>query len=162
MRYPPDHRALFAGDRSVTLHNDCIFNGGPDGYDGGTFPADDRQTWVDYTKEVAAGNAYGGEGCNQADDSTYDWSNFDDVCGSNGLAAYIDAFQIAYFNVSPLSGTWPDFVGVIKLTSSSPGIRPRSTKCSTTRLVQTALIRSRLHLRATSKGAVGSASGPTL
>ncbi|KAF5689061.1 hypothetical protein FDENT_4563 [Fusarium denticulatum] len=98
LRYPRDHQALFNGNRAVTLHNDCIFNGGPGGYDGGTFPSNDRQTWVDYTKSVASGNTYGGEGCNQAGDSTYDWSNFGDVCGSNGLATYINAFQIAYLN----------------------------------------------------------------
>jgi hypothetical protein len=100
LRYPQDHQALYEGDRSVTIHNDCIFNGGPSGFDGGTFPANDRQRWVDYTKEVASGNSYGGEGCNQAGDSTYDWTNYDDVCGSNGLEAYIHEFQISYFNVS--------------------------------------------------------------
>ncbi|KAL7940439.1 hypothetical protein V8C42DRAFT_337514 [Trichoderma barbatum] len=98
LRNPQDHRALFENNRAITLHNDCIFNGGPNGYDGGTFPSYDRQTWIDYTKKVASGNTYGGEGCNQADDSTYDWSNFADLCGSNGLAAYIHTFQIAYLN----------------------------------------------------------------
>ncbi|RYP78988.1 hypothetical protein DL770_006783 [Monosporascus sp. CRB-9-2] len=98
LRYPRDHQALSPGDRGVTLHNDCIFNGGPDGYDGGTFPAGDRQTWVDYTKQVASGNTYGGEGCNQAGDSTYDWSDWADLCGSNGLVSYINEFQIAYMN----------------------------------------------------------------
>ncbi|RYP36171.1 hypothetical protein DL767_003503 [Monosporascus sp. MG133] len=98
LRYPRDHQALFPGDRGVTLHNDCIFNGGPDGYDGGTFPAGDRQTWVDYTKQVASGNTYGGEGCNQAGDSTYDWSDWADLCGSDGLISYINEFQITYMN----------------------------------------------------------------
>lgn len=98
IRYPADHKALFPGSRAVTIHNDCIFNGGPKGYDGGTFPDEDRQTWVDYTKQVASGNFYGGEGCNQASDSTYNWSNWTDVCGSNGLVKYINEFQISYMN----------------------------------------------------------------
>ncbi|CAH0022173.1 unnamed protein product [Clonostachys rhizophaga] len=98
IRYPQDHKVLYDGDRKVTIHNDCIFNGGPNGNDGGTFPSDDRQTWIDYTKQVASSNTYGGEGCADAGDSTYDWSNFDDVCGSNGLEAYIHKFQISYFN----------------------------------------------------------------
>ena len=100
LRYPRDHQALFPDDRAVTLHDDCIFNGGPDGYDGGTFPEGDRQTWVDYTKRVAGGNTFGGEGCNQAGDSTYDWSNWTDLCGADGLVPYIEQFQIAYLNVS--------------------------------------------------------------
>lgn len=100
VRTPSDHKTLFNGDRAVTIHNDCIFNGGPNGYDGGTFPANDREAWVNYTKQVAAGNIYGGEPCNEAGDSTYNWDYYDDLCGPNELAAYIDQFQIAYLNVS--------------------------------------------------------------
>lgn len=99
IRYPPDHKELFSGDRNVTIHNDCIFNSGPDGTDGGTFPEDDIQKWVDYTIEVSKGNTYGGEPCSQADDSSFDWSNFDAVCGSNGLIDYINKFGISYLNV---------------------------------------------------------------
>ncbi|KAM0268383.1 hypothetical protein ACHAQH_010007 [Verticillium albo-atrum] len=106
IRYPRDHMALFGGDRTVTIHNDCIFNGGPDGYDGGSFPASDRQAWVDYTKQIASGNIYGGEPCNQAGDSTYDWEDYDDLCGPNGLAAYIDEFRIAYLNPGNPEALW--------------------------------------------------------
>lgn len=109
LRYPQDHQAIFEGDRAVTLHNDCIFDGGPTGHDGGTFfPLEERQNWVDYTLEVAGGNTYGGEGCSV--DGGYDWWDYDDLCGSNGLAAYIDTLQIAYLNVSdghgPMRGTF--------------------------------------------------------
>ncbi|KAH8895321.1 hypothetical protein GQ53DRAFT_714943 [Thozetella sp. PMI_491] len=98
LRSPQDHQALFPNDRSITLHDDCIFDGGPNGYDGGTFPTDDRQTWVDYAKQIASNNTFGGEGCDNAGDATYDWSNWDDLCGSNGLATYINGFQMAYLN----------------------------------------------------------------
>ena len=103
MRYPQDHSAIYNGNRSVTLHDDCIFDGGMDGYDGGTFPTDDRQTWVNYTIEVAGDNTFGGEGCNNAGDSTYDWSDYDAVCGDEGIITYINELQIAYLNVS----LWP-------------------------------------------------------
>jgi hypothetical protein len=99
MRYPVDHKALFPDNRNVTLHNDCIFDGGPDGNDGGTFPSNDRQIWIDYTIKVAANNGYGGEGCDDAGDATYKWNNYDDLCGSNGLVPYINKFKIAYMNV---------------------------------------------------------------
>lgn len=99
LRYPEDHYQLYRDDRSVTIHNDCILNAGPDGGDGGTFPDEDRDIWKDYTVQVAGSNTYGGEGCNQADDSTYDWE-YDDVCGDNGLVAYIHKFQMSYINVS--------------------------------------------------------------
>ncbi|KAH6843159.1 hypothetical protein B0I37DRAFT_213615 [Chaetomium sp. MPI-CAGE-AT-0009] len=98
MRYPQDHKALYDGDRGVTIHNDCIFNAGPKGTDGGTFPVEDRETWVSYTKEVASNNTYGGEPCDQASDSTFDWTNFAEVCGSNGLEAYIREFEFSYLN----------------------------------------------------------------
>jgi hypothetical protein len=100
LRYPLDHMALFPNDRSVTLHDDCIFDGGADGSDGGTFPTDDRQTWVDYAIQVAGGNTFGGEGCADAGDAAYDWYDWDDLCGSNGLVAYINSLQLAYLNVS--------------------------------------------------------------
>ena len=104
LRSPLDHSALYQGNQSVTIHNDCIFDGGPNGVDGGTFPDNDRQTWVDYTKQVAGGNTYGGEGCDNAGpESTYNWTNYDNLCGSNGLAAYINAFKISYMNVSDKS-----------------------------------------------------------
>ncbi len=96
-----DHKELFNGDRAVTIHNDCIYESGPNGTDGGTFP-DNRQEWVDYTTEVSKGNTYGGEGCTLDHDSSYDWSNYDDLCGPNGLAAYINYFGISYMNVSLL------------------------------------------------------------
>ena len=100
VRTPAIHQELFPNDRSVTIHNDCLFQGGHDGHDGGTFPGDEaeRLRWVAYTKEVAKGNTYGGEGCSV--DGGYDWWDYDDLCGSNGLAAYIDTLQIAYLNVS--------------------------------------------------------------
>ena len=87
----------------MTLHNDCIFNGGPQGTDGGTFPGvdePDRQQWIDYTMQVGGGNSYGGEGCDQAGDSAYNWTDWTDLCGDNGLVPYINQFQIAYMNVS--------------------------------------------------------------
>ncbi|KAI6786023.1 uncharacterized protein J7T54_006362 [Emericellopsis cladophorae] len=99
MRYPQDHEILgFEGNRHVTIHNDCIFNNGPGGDDGGTFPEEDIETWSDYLKKVASNNTYGGEPCNQAEGSGYDWSDFDDVCGANGLEAYIHEFQVSYLN----------------------------------------------------------------
>lgn len=39
LRYPRDHRALFPGDRTVTLH-DCLFDGASDG---DTFPDGEDQ-----------------------------------------------------------------------------------------------------------------------
>ncbi|QKX54376.1 uncharacterized protein TRUGW13939_01462 [Talaromyces rugulosus] len=98
LRYPQDHKALFNGNRSVTIHDDCIFDAGFNGTDGGTWPTDDFQTWVDYTKQVASNNTFGGEGCKDAGDATFDWSDYSAVCGSDGLAAYINSFQIAYLN----------------------------------------------------------------
>ena len=101
LRDPRDHKALFPGSRTVTLHDDCIFDGGPTGDDGGTFTADDgddRQGWVDYVKQVASGNTFGGEGCDDATDAKFDWSA-GNLCSSNGLKAYIDAFQISYLKV---------------------------------------------------------------
>lgn len=148
IRYPADHKALFDGDRSVTIHNDCIFNGGPDGDDGGTFPADDRQTWIDYTKQVAGGNTYGGEGCNQAGDSSYDWSNFDDVCGSNGLASYVNEFQISYFNVCARS-TCHDKGNTDH--SCSQEILHRSRSSSMIRIMPIASIQSNLRFEVTSE-----------
>ncbi|KAI9154760.1 hypothetical protein HJFPF1_07317 [Paramyrothecium foliicola] len=100
LRYPEDHKMLYENDRSVTIHNDCMLSSGPTGTDGGTFPEEDRQTWVDYTKAVASDNTYGGEPCNQSSDANYDWSNFDSVCGSNGLEAYVHEYKISYLNVS--------------------------------------------------------------
>lgn len=44
LRYPADHQALCSGSRAVTIHDDCIFDGGFDSTDGGTWPSDDRQT----------------------------------------------------------------------------------------------------------------------
>ena len=130
LRYPRDHQALFPGDRAVTLHNDCIFNGGPDGHDGGTFPVGDRQTWVDYTRQVAGGNTFGGEGCNQAGDSTYDWTNWTDLCGDNGLVPYIEQFQIAYLNVSVLR--YRNHANGNKADGQSLVIRNLSRSCSIT------------------------------
>ncbi|RYO87404.1 hypothetical protein DL762_004234 [Monosporascus cannonballus] len=101
LRYPRDHQALFPGDRGVTLHNDCVFSGGPDGYDGGTFPAGGPPDLGRLHQAVASGNTYGGEGCNQAGDSTYGWSDWADLCGSDGLVPYINEFQIAYMNSVP-------------------------------------------------------------
>ncbi|KAH8703198.1 hypothetical protein BGW36DRAFT_333852 [Talaromyces proteolyticus] len=98
LRYPQDHQAMYNGSRTVTLHDDCIFDGGPNGTDGGTWPSDDRQTWIDYTKKVSSNNTFGGEGCDDAGDATFDWSDYGAVCGSDGIAAYINAFQIAYLN----------------------------------------------------------------
>lgn len=103
VRTPMAHKELFPGDRAVTIHNDCIFDGGPQGSDGGTFPGDDRQAWVDYTREVSRGNTYGGEPCSQAGGSSYDWSDFEHVCGPDGLKAYIEYFGISYLNVGRLS-----------------------------------------------------------
>jgi hypothetical protein len=88
----------------VTIHDDCIFDGGFGGYDGGTFPSDDYDYWIAYTQEVASNNTFGGEGCNNAGDSTYNWSDTSALCGSDGLAAYINYFGMAYFNVSILLG----------------------------------------------------------
>ncbi|KAF3407056.1 hypothetical protein DPV78_001818 [Talaromyces pinophilus] len=98
LRYPADHQALFNGSRAVTIHDDCIFDGGFNGSDGGTWPSDDRQTWIDYIIEVAGNNTFGGEGCDNAGDATFDWSDYTALCGSDGIAAYIDTLQIAYMN----------------------------------------------------------------
>lgn len=101
LRYPQDHSVLkYEENRQVTIHNDCIFNNGPGGDDGGTFPTEDIEGWSDYLKGVASNNTYGGEPCNQAGGSSYDWSDFADVCGDNGLIPYIHEFQISYLNVS--------------------------------------------------------------
>ncbi|KFH44106.1 hypothetical protein ACRE_051150 [Hapsidospora chrysogenum ATCC 11550] len=105
VRTPMAHKELFPGDRAVTIHNDCIFDGGPQGSDGGTFPEDDRQAWVDYTREVSKGNTYGGEPCSLGGGSSYDWSDFEHVCGPGGLKAYIEYFGISYLN----PGNPPEF-----------------------------------------------------
>jgi hypothetical protein len=100
LRYPLDHQALFNGDRSVTIHDDCILNEGLDGTDGWTFPPKQKDALRKYTKQVAGGNTFGGEGCkigDQEDYAGYDW-NADDVCGSNGLVKWINDFQAAYLN----------------------------------------------------------------
>lgn len=102
LRYPADHQALFNGSRAVTIHDDCIFDGGSTGTDGGTWPSDGRQSWIDYTIEVAGNNTFGGEGCDNAGDATFDWSDYTALCGSDGIAAYIDTLQIAYMNVRTL------------------------------------------------------------
>lgn len=99
LRYPADHQALFNGSRAVTIHDDCIFDGGFNGTDGGTWPSDDRETWIDYIIEVAGNNTFGGEGCDNAGDANFDWSDYAALCGSDGIAAYIDTLQIAYMNV---------------------------------------------------------------
>jgi hypothetical protein len=101
LRYPQDHSVLgYEKNRRVTIHNDCIFNNGPGGDDGGTFPTEDIETWSDYLKDVASGNTYGGEPCNQAEGSGYNWNDFANVCGDNGLITYIHEFEVSYLNVS--------------------------------------------------------------
>lgn len=100
LRNPQDFQALYDGDRDgVTLHNDCMLASGPAGTDGGTFPEDDREAWVEYTKEVSSGNTYGGEPCSM-DTAAFDWTDYSEVCGENGLEPYIHEFQISYLNVS--------------------------------------------------------------
>ena len=102
VRTPKDHQAISANDRKLTIHNDCMMAQGPNGSDGGTFPDNDRATWVAYTKKVAASNVYGGEPCDLGGANAYPWTNYDTVCssGSDGLVAYINDFQISYLNVS--------------------------------------------------------------
>lgn len=63
---------LCSGSRAVIIHDDCIFDGGFDSTDGGTWPSDDRKTWIDYTIEVSGNNTFGVEGCNNAGDATFD------------------------------------------------------------------------------------------
>ncbi|KAL2071091.1 hypothetical protein VTL71DRAFT_12326 [Oculimacula yallundae] len=99
VRYPQDHSVMgYEFNRQVTIHNDCIFNNGPNSDDGGTFPSEDIETWRAYLKRVASNNTYGGEPCDQAEGSGYDWTNYADVCGDNGLITYINEFQVAYLN----------------------------------------------------------------
>ncbi|CZS88396.1 uncharacterized protein RAG0_00141 [Rhynchosporium agropyri] len=99
VRYPQDHSVMgYEFNRQVTIHNDCIFNNGPGRDDGGTFPEEDIETWRAYLKRVASNNTYGGEPCDQASGSGYDWTNYADVCGDNGLIAYINEFKVAYLN----------------------------------------------------------------
>ncbi|TFK97237.1 hypothetical protein BDV98DRAFT_596845 [Pterulicium gracile] len=95
LRYPEDHHQLYRDSRAVTIHNDCILSAGPgtDGGDGGTFPSTNREWWKEYTIKVAGGNTYGGEGC----DMGWGW-NFGDVCGSNGLVAYVNRYKMSYIN----------------------------------------------------------------
>lgn len=95
MRTPEDHHSLYRDSRDVTIHNDCILSTGPSGTDGGTFPS---ESWKEYTISVAGDNFYGGEGC----DMGWGW-NFDEVCGANGLVAYVDRYKMAYINVSTIS-----------------------------------------------------------
>lgn len=106
LRYPQDHGALFNGNRTITIHDDCIFDGGLTGYDGGTFPSDNRSFWVDYTTHVASNNTFGGEGCDDAGDATFDWSDWTTLCGDNGLITYINTMGIAYLNVSKRSPSY--------------------------------------------------------
>lgn len=106
LRYPQDHGALFNGNRTITIHDDCIFDGGLTGYDGGTFPSDNRSFWVDYTTQVASNNTFGGEGCDDAGDATFDWSDWTTLCGDNGLITYINTMGIAYLNVSKRSPSY--------------------------------------------------------
>ena len=101
VRTPEDHAVLTGGVKStsVTIHNDCIFAEGPGGADEGTFVQTDGHNaayWQAYTKKVAGNNGYGGEGC----EDTYDWSDYTQLCGSNGLVKYINDYQMAYLNVS--------------------------------------------------------------
>jgi len=92
---------LFNGNRTVTLHDDCIFEGGPDSLDAGTFPSDNRTYWVEYTQQVASGNTFGGEPCADAGDpAAFNWSDWTTLCGYNGLIPYINTFEISYLNVS--------------------------------------------------------------
>lgn len=97
-------------------------NEGHGGTDGGTFPQGEAayQEWSEYVKRVASGNSYGGEPCNQADGSTYDWSNYAEVCGPNGLQAYIEEFGVAYLNVS----VFLPWTGYVSQTHNSQAREP--------------------------------------
>lgn len=84
----------------VMIYNDCIFNNGLGGDDGGIFLMEDIEIWFDYFKDVVLGNIYGGEFCNQVEGFGYNWNDFVNVCGDNGLIIYIYEFEVLYLNVS--------------------------------------------------------------
>lgn len=144
LRYPLDHDALgYKTDAQITGHDDCIFDGGPLGEDGGTFPDDDISTWRQYVKDHISGNTFGGEGCDQAG-GTYNWSNFDDVCGDNGLIKYIKDYKIAYLNVSDKRDTQIEFGNSFaNYCTHSPETPKDCRSCLTARSTKAALTRWR-------------------